>query len=197
MGTQAQPGDPAASRDSQVAPGREALLFPSPETSQSWVFWDIWGPGQEVVQGGGQKPMENCPRGAPVRPRRSCLALERLAVRMECLGVQGTEDPRRGSLPGEENWSPARLRRGCGSVGQAPSGSTQVESGRLGSAFRDLSSWSLGGDWARAGWTLAPTPAGLSRGPRGLAWRPHCRPSRARVPSSLQTQQPGPRTFLL
>lgn len=115
MGTQAQPGDPAASRDSQVAPGREALLFPSPETSQSWAFWDIWGPGQEVVQGGGQKPMENCPRGAPVRPRRSCLALERLAVRMECLGVQGTEDPRRGSLPGEENESsatPEGLRQG-------------------------------------------------------------------------------------
>lgn len=78
-------------------------------------------------------------------------------------------------------------------MGQAPSGSTQVESGRIGSAFRDLCL----GAWARAGWTLAPTPAGLSPGPQGLAWRPHCRPSRACVPPSPQTQQLGPLTFLL
>lgn len=48
-----------------------------------------------------------------------------------------------------------------------------------------------------AGWTRIPTPARLSPGPRGLTQHPHCRPSRAHVPPSLQTQQPGPRKVLI
>ena len=113
MGTQAQPGDPAASRDSQVARGREAPLFLSPETPKSQASWDISAPGQEAVQGGGQEPTENCPRGSLSGPRRACPALERLAVRMGCLGVRGAKHHRCRSLPGEDR-SPAQLRRVCG-----------------------------------------------------------------------------------
>ena len=74
LGTQAQLGDPAASRDSQVAWGREAPLFSRTETPISQASWDIWGPGQEAVQGGGQKTTENCPRGSLSGPRRGWLS---------------------------------------------------------------------------------------------------------------------------
>ena len=122
--------------------GRSAVPQPRDPSELGVLGYLEAGPGGRA----GRRPETHgeLPPGAPVRPRRAGLALERLAVRMECLGVQGTEDPRRGFLPREENRSPALLQRGCGRVGQAPSGSTQVESGRLGSAFRDLSSWSLG-----------------------------------------------------
>ena len=65
------------------------------------------GAGPRGCAGRGPENHGELPPGVPVR------AQERLAVRMGCLGVQGTNHPQRGSLPREDQ-SPARLGRGCG-----------------------------------------------------------------------------------
>lgn len=99
-------GAPCCQQRQPGGPGWGGLLFRSPETPQSWASWDIWRPGQEVVQGGGQKPMENCPRG-PLS------------------GPGGQVWPWRGWLSGWSAWVCKGLR--IPDVGSSPGRKTEVQ----------------------------------------------------------------------